>query len=308
MAINAKPPRRGFTTPFLYVIGWMNHDKWYLGVRYAKNCHPKDMWTCYFTSSKRVHEFADNNGPPDYIMTMEGPEEEVKSAEFKWQIEQRLFEDERWLNLKGGGKYFHFTAEGILKGTISGSRTRSQPGWSERHQKRVSESWSDPLIRERQTKSIRAVRLGSKHSEEAKDKMRAARLAKPIVWSKELRLAAAERARSRPLDQEQRRRIAEKLRGRPRPEYVKQKLRDAKLGKRMSQDQKNDRDNEKWAKFDEFLKFIEGVGVSSYSEWEAFKVKNKLPANIPKDIRFYVSRGVDTSWRKLRKDREQGVV
>lgn len=54
-------------TPYTYLIGWTQHNKWYYGVRFAKNCHPSDLWVSYFTSSKLVKSFVKQFGKPDII-------------------------------------------------------------------------------------------------------------------------------------------------------------------------------------------------------------------------------------------------
>lgn len=45
-------------TPYTYLITFFNPDTWkvqyYYGVRYAKACHPNDLFVTYFTSSQRV--------------------------------------------------------------------------------------------------------------------------------------------------------------------------------------------------------------------------------------------------------------
>jgi rubrerythrin len=53
--------------PYTYLIGWSEHKMFYYGVRYAKNCHPDDLWKTYFTSSKYVKEFRKEHGEPDII-------------------------------------------------------------------------------------------------------------------------------------------------------------------------------------------------------------------------------------------------
>jgi len=64
-------------------------------VRYARNCHPDDLWTIYFTSSKQVKVFREEHGEPDVI--------EVRQV-FNDSLQAREWEhDERWLN-KGLGK------------------------------------------------------------------------------------------------------------------------------------------------------------------------------------------------------------
>ena len=39
----------------------------YYGVRYARDCNPKDLWVTYFTSSRYVTEYVNNFGDPDII-------------------------------------------------------------------------------------------------------------------------------------------------------------------------------------------------------------------------------------------------
>lgn len=50
--------------PYTYLIGWPEHNRWYYGVRYAKNCSPDDFWNPYKTSSKIVSKFVDEYGDP----------------------------------------------------------------------------------------------------------------------------------------------------------------------------------------------------------------------------------------------------
>jgi hypothetical protein len=53
--------------PYTYLIGWSKLNKWYYGVRFAKKCHPSDLWVKYFTSSKQVKEYRAKFGEPDII-------------------------------------------------------------------------------------------------------------------------------------------------------------------------------------------------------------------------------------------------
>ena len=53
--------------PFTYLIGWSSHDKYYYGVRYAKNCSPSDLWTTYFTTSNSVKKYRELYGDPNII-------------------------------------------------------------------------------------------------------------------------------------------------------------------------------------------------------------------------------------------------
>lgn len=55
------------TTPYTYLIGWPNLNTWYYGVRWRPNCHPSDLWTKYFTSSKYVKTFREKHGEPSVV-------------------------------------------------------------------------------------------------------------------------------------------------------------------------------------------------------------------------------------------------
>lgn len=55
--------------PYTYLLKWSHTGAWYYGVRFAKNCHPSDLWNTYFTSSKRVKEYVKTHGSPDIIET-----------------------------------------------------------------------------------------------------------------------------------------------------------------------------------------------------------------------------------------------
>ena len=54
-------------TPYTYKIEWSNTKMKYYGVRYAKNCHPSDLFVTYFTSSSYVTNYIKKHGLPDVI-------------------------------------------------------------------------------------------------------------------------------------------------------------------------------------------------------------------------------------------------
>jgi len=43
--------------PYTYLIGWTSTNKYYYGVRFAKNCNPSELFITYFTSSKHVKNY-----------------------------------------------------------------------------------------------------------------------------------------------------------------------------------------------------------------------------------------------------------
>lgn len=88
-------------TPYTYLIGWSKLDKWYYGVRYAKSCHPSDLWHPYKTSSKIVHEFVEHNGAPDVIQVRRTFSNADSARNFEYGVlhRMRVVESPRWLNL-----------------------------------------------------------------------------------------------------------------------------------------------------------------------------------------------------------------
>ena len=53
--------------PFTYLLKHIPTNKYYYGVRYKKGCHPKDLWTKYFTSSKKVKGLIKRYGKKSFI-------------------------------------------------------------------------------------------------------------------------------------------------------------------------------------------------------------------------------------------------
>lgn len=89
--------------PFIYVIGWSELNLWYLGARWRVDCSPLDLWTRYFTSSKRVAEIREWFGEPDYFEILcRGSVEDVQKLERTIIRHFSLHLDERWLNKNAG--------------------------------------------------------------------------------------------------------------------------------------------------------------------------------------------------------------
>ena len=86
--------------PYTYLIGWSALDKWYYGVRYAKNCHPGDLWNPYKTSSRLVAKFILEHGEPD-VVVVRRTFSDIKKAQL-WEqrvlIRLHVVKDTRWIN------------------------------------------------------------------------------------------------------------------------------------------------------------------------------------------------------------------
>jgi hypothetical protein len=53
--------------PFTYLIKHIPTGKVYYGLRYAKKCHPSDLWTKYFTSSYDVEKLIEKDGKDAFL-------------------------------------------------------------------------------------------------------------------------------------------------------------------------------------------------------------------------------------------------
>lgn len=126
--------------PFLYLVGWSDLNTWYLGVRYSKDCHPVDIWTTYFTSSRHVSWIRNQFGEPDVVAILaEGSRSDVLELEQTIIKAFELHRNPNWLNRCMGGKEFvsELTPEQRRKKSeaaraqwadpINSLRTRRQP-------------------------------------------------------------------------------------------------------------------------------------------------------------------------------------
>lgn len=86
--------------PYTYLIGWPEQDRWYYGVRYARNCHPSDFWNPYRTSSQIVESFVSQHGDPP-VKLIRKVFSDTKSARL-WENRvlkrMKVVQDDRWLN------------------------------------------------------------------------------------------------------------------------------------------------------------------------------------------------------------------
>lgn len=86
--------------PYTYLIGWSKFDKWYYGVRYARDCTPNDLWKKYFTSSDVVQKFREQYGEPDIIEVRKTFHDADSARLWEENILKRLKvkSSDRWLN------------------------------------------------------------------------------------------------------------------------------------------------------------------------------------------------------------------
>lgn len=87
MRLNKRPIKRDTTTPFTYRVRCSVTNDNYYGVKYAEGCHPDDLWTTYYTSSKYVEALIKEHGIESFGIQIRKIFDTVEEA-IKW--EQRV--------------------------------------------------------------------------------------------------------------------------------------------------------------------------------------------------------------------------
>jgi hypothetical protein len=86
--------------PYTYLIGWSHLNLYYYGVRYAKNCHPCDLWKKYKTSSVYVKNIYQQYGDPDIIEIRKTFSTPAQAMAWEYRVLKRLnvVENNIWIN------------------------------------------------------------------------------------------------------------------------------------------------------------------------------------------------------------------
>jgi hypothetical protein len=135
--------------PYTYVIGWSSIQKYYYGVRYAKNCNPSDLWVSYFTSSKQVAYYRKQFGEPDIIQIRKTFADIDTARLWEHRVLKRLnvIDNDKWLNQTDNMSFSHDVSVNASK--KAAMLKRGVPH-SDIHKQRISEALSgkkkDPKI------------------------------------------------------------------------------------------------------------------------------------------------------------------
>lgn len=142
---------------YTYLIGWSNLDKWYYGVRYAKDCNASELWTTYFTSSSYVQKFVLEHGQPDVVLIRQTFDDSRLARRWESKVLRRIgaVHSSRWLNK---------TDNSAIDPVIAGS------------------SWKSMSQEER---SARSRKAGNVANEKLTDKQKRDRLEKSVIATKQ---------------------------------------------------------------------------------------------------------------------------
>lgn len=159
--------------PYTYLIGWSKFDRWYYGVRYAKDCNPNDLWDTYFTSSKHVTDFRIIYGEPDIIQIRMIFSDAEKALRCEERVLRKfnVISNEKWLNRSINGIY-------------------AKPGMSKtiKHRQNISAGRTGIKFTAEHKNNLRLANLNKTATEETKLKMSASRrgVPKSAEWRKKI--------------------------------------------------------------------------------------------------------------------------
>ena len=164
------------TIPFTYLIKHIPTNKFYYGVRFRKNCNPNDLWTKYFTSSKKVKSLIKKYGKKSFIFEIRKIFKTAKEAlnwEYKVLKKMKVIHRKDFLNLSDNKSIDPIYLSKINKG-------KKNPFYNKKHTKKSIEKIRLSSLNRKHTKEsiekIRLFNLGKKHSKKTKEKIRLAGL------------------------------------------------------------------------------------------------------------------------------------
>ncbi len=73
-------------TPYVYHICWSKTNMHYIGVEYKQTAHPDNLWSKYYTSSKKVKAYREENGEPDIIEVRKTFNNLVECREYEYKL------------------------------------------------------------------------------------------------------------------------------------------------------------------------------------------------------------------------------
>ena len=87
--------------PFTYLIYCKATGQYYYGSRYSKHCHPDQLWTSYFTSSKVVKQLILEHGKDAFTFKVTktfDSKEDARKWEYRFLCKVKASTNSNWLN------------------------------------------------------------------------------------------------------------------------------------------------------------------------------------------------------------------
>jgi hypothetical protein len=168
------------TVYFTYYIYHPETNSHYYGARWKDRCHPNDLWTLYFTSSKKVHSLIEQFGVDSFVAEIRktfNTKSECISWEQKVLKRLKVKKNDKWLNIAIGKP----TMLGKHHSEKTKQKMRKPKGpWSEERKKAKSEQMKKNI--QAGTQRVPSTK-GTTWSPQMRENMK-----KRIPWNKGLKL------------------------------------------------------------------------------------------------------------------------
>lgn len=132
--------------PYVYLIGWSDHDLWYLGCELKNSmngtAHPSNLWVSYFTSSYHVTKTRERLGEPNVIQVRRTFDTGNAAHAWEQKALRRLgaVSSRRWLNKRIFNDKSFPMDDDIRAKIIESRRASGKPWHSEDAGRRISEA------------------------------------------------------------------------------------------------------------------------------------------------------------------------
>jgi len=173
-------------TPFTYRITFRPTGQSYYGVRTKKNCSPSELWTEYFTSSKRIRQLIAEFGTTAFdceIRRTFTTKEQAIAWEHRVLTRLDVVNKSQWLNENVGGKRFvtrDTLTEEHKRNAANAQRGKKKKPCSEERKRKISEAKKGKAppnkgkkMSDEFRKRMSEVRKGTKSSIETRAKISA---------------------------------------------------------------------------------------------------------------------------------------
>lgn len=133
---------------FSYLVRCVPTNQVYYGIRYKPGCSTKDLWSTYFTSSKRVHALIKVYGAEAFeyeIRRTFSTSQQAIVWEHKVLRRCQIFKNrDRWLNQNAGHKYSKSSDWGAKHSTTM-KRKWQEPKYRATLVQSAKNRWEDPV-------------------------------------------------------------------------------------------------------------------------------------------------------------------
>jgi len=164
--------------PFTYLVKHIPTNRYYYGVRFRKKCHPNDLWTKYFTSSKKVKGLIRKYGKKSFqfeIRKIFKTAEQAKVWEHKVLKRLKVVYKDNFLNQSDNKQMNNGSKETRKKISLANTgKKRSEE--TIRKMRIISSGKNNPMYGRKHSKKTKQklskLNKGKKLSEETKEKLR----------------------------------------------------------------------------------------------------------------------------------------